>query len=204
VAAYENQWQTVTGTYVAKSTSTTFALHSEGTQSAYFDRIEVVDAADKDINSRNHPATGSASITIYGSGFAGSDATVRTRKGGTAAEATLWMADTACLSRFSAGIKHTQYSSMSIQGWLSTLTEAASFDVPSPLPHVQNRDTLSALTVTTIGTNFGIQDSTFSLRVGLTAVQRSTWVSDTIVTWYLLLALFLIASDVRCSRLLCI
>ena len=184
VSQYAGQWQTVTGTFKATSTSTTFALHSEGTKSAFFDRIEVVDSEDRDINSRNHPATGSAIITVYGSGFAGADATVMTRSGVTAAEATLWMADTACLSRFPAGIMATHYSAMSIEGWVSTLTEAMSFDGPSPLPHVQNRATLSDLAVTTSGSNFGSQDSTAASRLGFTSIERTNWVNDTTLTWY--------------------
>lgn len=177
-----NQWQTVTGTYVATHSSTTFALHSEGDKSAYFDNIEVVN--NRDINSRNHPTTGATSITVYGSGFAGGDATIRTRSGGTAAEATLWRADTACLSRFPAGVMATHYSAMSIEEWLSTLTDAASFDVPSvSLPHVQNHETISALIITTGGSNFGIIDSTSSQRLGISAVETSRWNSDTTLTW---------------------
>jgi len=37
-------WETVTGTFVATSTSTTFALHSESAWTAYFDRISIVPA----------------------------------------------------------------------------------------------------------------------------------------------------------------
>jgi hypothetical protein len=181
---HAGQWQTVTGTFKATSSSTTFALHSEGTKSAYFDRIEVVDSLDGDINSRNHPATGSASITVYGSGFAGADATVMTRSGVTAAEATLWNADTACLSRFPAGIMATQSSVMSIERWVSTLTEAMTFDIPSLLLHAPNLAILSALVVTTSGSNFGSRDTTTKLRLGFTSVERSTWISNTVLTWY--------------------
>ncbi len=184
LSLHAGQWQTVTGTFKATSNSTTFALHSEGTKSAYFDRIVVVDSLDGDINSRNHPATGSASITVYGSGFAGADATVMTRSGVTAAEATLWNADTACLSRFPAGIMATHSSVMSIERWVSTLTEAMTFDIPSLLLHPQNLAILSALVVTTSGSNFGSRDTTTKLRLGFTTVERSTWISNTVLTWY--------------------
>lgn len=185
-----NEWQVVTGKYTATSTSTTFALHSEGTQTAYFDKIEVIDPFDRDPSSRNHPATGSASITVFGSGFAGADATVMTRKSGTAAEATLWISDTACLSRFGAGVMATHYSALSIEGWINTLTEAASFDAPQPLPDIQNRATLSALVVTSVGSNFGTQDASHAERLGSTAVEKSSWVSDSILTWYIWMKAF--------------
>lgn len=180
---YASEWQVVTGKYTATSNSTTFALHSEGTQAAYFDKIEVLDPFDRDPSSRNHPATGSASITVFGSGFAGADATVMTRKSGTAAEATLWISDTACLSRFGAGITATHYSALSIEGWINTLTEAASFDVPQPLPEIQNRATLSAKVVTSVGSHLGTRDASHWQRFGSTAVEKSNWVSDSTITW---------------------
>ena len=180
---FANQWQLVTGEYTATSNSTTFALHSEGTQSAYFDKLEIVDPYDRDVNSRNRPSTGSVSITVYGSGFAGADATVMTRSSGTAAEATLWIADTACLSRIPAGIISTHTSVMSIEGWVNTLTEQVSFDVPVLSPQIQNRAKLSPLVVTTVGSDFGIEAATYKLRKGFTGVERTGWISDTSLTW---------------------
>ena len=176
--AKAGSWQMVSGTYTATSNSTTFALHSEGVKSAYFDSIEVVDPYDRDVNSRNHPTTGSTSVTVHGSGFAGADATVMTRCSGTAAEATLWIADTSCVSMIPAGLISTQTSVMSIEGWKSTLTEAVSFDLPVPRPAIQNRPTISPLHVSTLGANSGLHASTLSLRLGSTAVEKSQWFSD--------------------------
>jgi hypothetical protein len=177
------KWQEVKGTYTATSNLTTFALHSEGLHAAWFDKIEVIDPYDRDPSSRNHPTTGSASITVFGSGFAGADATVMTRKSGTAAEATLWISDTACMSQFTAGVMATHYAALSIEGWINTLTEAASYDVPQPLPHITNRATLSPLVVTSVGSQFGTHDATHRERFGSTAVEKSNWVSDSTLKW---------------------
>ncbi len=182
-----NEWQKVSGSYTATSRLTTFALHSEGTRTAWFDSIEIVDEQDNDINSRNHPTTGSASITVYGSGFAGADATVKTRSGGTAAEASRWISDTACLSRYPTGVMtQTQHSSMSIQGLLMTLTEAVSLDLPSlriSNTKLQNHRKISDLVITSVGSNFGTYRATSNLRLRFTVVERSTWVSETTLTW---------------------
>jgi hypothetical protein len=59
-----NEWQKVSGSYTATSRLITFALHSEGTRTAWFDSIDIEYEQDNDINSRNHPTTGSASITL--------------------------------------------------------------------------------------------------------------------------------------------
>ena len=130
-------------------------------------------------------ATGSKSVTVLGNGLGAVNVTGYTqgvRIGFTACEATDWISSTTVYCRSPSGISATRRVRVTAGQQTATITESYSFERPmlsDLLPG--NAAATGRMTVTCLGSNFGLVDFTIAFRVGGTACEASRWVADSSV-----------------------
>ena len=127
----------------------------------------------------NRAATGSASVTVHGSGFGHHSYTQAARAGDTACEATDWASDTTVLCKVSSGVRGTRRAVMTVGLVSGSLSDTFSYDVGS-LSVVVHNDSIGAV-VTVEGSRFGTSDYTGQARVGGSACEATIWTADTSV-----------------------
>jgi hypothetical protein len=127
----------------------------------------------------NYPASGSPTLTIVGYGFAMSDATPNFRSGGTAAEATNWVADTIVICRAASGSSTTSAIALSIEEYINTETEANSYDSPKSSALRSRNSLLSQAKIVADGKNFASKTFTIQTSLGHSPDETTRWFSDT-------------------------
>jgi hypothetical protein len=127
----------------------------------------------------NLPASGSPTLTIVGYGFTMGDATPNFRSGGTAAEATSWVADTIVICRAASGSTTTSAIALSIEEYINTETEAHSYDSPKSSALRSRNSLLSQAKIIADGKNFASKTFTIRTSLGHTPDETTRWFSDT-------------------------
>ncbi|KAJ1478100.1 hypothetical protein T484DRAFT_1818743, partial [Baffinella frigidus] len=142
------------------------------------------------ITSTNRPgfAIANASVTLHGFTFGREELSAQTRLGGSAAEASAWISDTAMTARFASGGRATLRMALTVGERAASATEAFSFDALSARapPSVVNVPTRGqgGDPVTTSVFGSGLVSAGFSgaARAGGTACEESAWLSDSSVS----------------------
>ncbi|KAJ1465223.1 hypothetical protein T484DRAFT_2830277 [Baffinella frigidus] len=131
----------------------------------------------------NFPTAGNSKVSIFGSSFGAADYSDKARLGGTQAEASGWVSDSAVTCRAAAGVRATLSGSVTVGSAIDSMTEAVSYDAPvvsgvTAAPHA----VASGVTrVDHAGGAFGSLDYSPGARVGASACGASAWVSDSAV-----------------------
>lgn len=134
------------------------------------------------------PSPNGTLVTLHGNAFARSGASIAARIGWTAAESSIWIAESSCSARAAAspmagspqagGNGRSLVVTSSVMG-AGSISEALSFDT-ALLQAVEGRNgpatPLQDLTV--LGSGFGLVSSSLGLRVGHTACVSTEWHSD--------------------------
>ena len=130
----------------------------------------------------NVPTTGSVSVTMLGMNIFSYRLTAVSSFGQTSCEATDWFSDTSIASLVSSGTFRTLRLVVTAGLAKASVTEMFSFDSSPSLNTIYTPVNLNprALTDTTVrGASFLLRDQSPVLNVGLTACERSNWVSET-------------------------
>ena len=139
----------------------------------------------------NAATSGGLLVTLSGADFGRADYTQDARFGGTACQATSWASDSSVSCIVSSGVKSGLMLAVTAGISVGTTTSMWSYDRPSV--HVLNSTGLtmnvaaihaegaeSVLTVA--GTNFGAGAASAMGRLGVTACEATTWLSDSAVS----------------------
>ena len=81
----------------------------------------------------NLPSSGSVSITVVGSSFSTSDASISVKLRGSAGQSTVWKSDSSAVSKISAGAMNSQVWQVSVGIQCATVASFVSFDIPEVL-----------------------------------------------------------------------
>lgn len=128
----------------------------------------------------NAPTTASLEVTIAGKGFGTHAYTDKLRQGHSAAEASMWISDSIVIGKTASGIRSTRYLSVTVARQWNTRTALLSYDIPSHSTfRITNRASTGSTSITIIGSSYAISDYTFQGRMMQTAMEKSTWISDT-------------------------
>jgi hypothetical protein len=129
----------------------------------------------------NRGATVSGSLTMYGSNFAYADFTSSARSGQTACEATRWISNTGvhCLTSPCRSPERQGLSvAVTVQRTIGSLSGAWTYDMPQVLGiSPANCPSSGSCMLTLRGADFGLADTSVSLRVGATSCVTTPWIS---------------------------
>ena len=126
----------------------------------------------------NGPTVG-AVLTSYGVNFAAADYSAKTRIGGTAVAATVWISDSSAASNVPAGVGGSHDVVFSIATQFNTLTNTFTFDNPTiTTVRGTNGVATGGTEISIYGLNFGTWDDSATARVGDSACTQTRWVSD--------------------------
>ncbi|EKX32940.1 hypothetical protein GUITHDRAFT_148260 [Guillardia theta CCMP2712] len=128
----------------------------------------------------NKPATGSVSISMYGSGLASVGHTGRAAIAHTASEATAWTSESAvqCMASSGLGASNIVLATLGVVAGSRTealTVDAAAVSVMSPA----NLAGTASLVMTVYGSQLGAYDGTGQARVGYTSCESTQWQSST-------------------------
>jgi len=129
-------------------------------------------------------ATGSKIVTIMGIGLGASTSsyTLAVRLGDSACEATRWVSSSCVYCSSAGGTRATLRIHLTSGQMAATVTEAYSYERPMLIQVMPgNAATTGRMTVTCLGSNFGLVDFTIAFRIGGTACEASRWVADSTV-----------------------
>ena len=144
----------------------------------------------------NQPKIGRVIVHVQGSAFGRNDFSpalrisslheyslgnfTQLRGHGTASMTTLWTSETAIAAKSARGQSTSASIVVTVTEQLSSLSDALSFDKPDKiLPSPPNSPTLGRFAVIAAqGANFGWIDVCAKIRIGGTAAERTTWMSD--------------------------
>ncbi len=126
--------------------------------------------------------TGAASLTVAGRNFGSFDTTLRVRIGGTSCEASLWRSDSSISCKYSVGVSSSLSIAATIYSQRATLSMILSYAAPllsssNSILHM----TSGSSSVTVLGSLLGTFDSTVRVRIGGTAGEATSWISDSSV-----------------------
>ena len=130
-------------------------------------------------------ATGSKIVTLLGIGFGAVNASgysVRVRLGQSASEASVWVSGTTVVCASASGSGATRRVLLTSGQEPATVSEAYSYERPMLSDIIPgNAAATGRMTVTCIGSNFGLVDFTVAFRIGGTSCEASRWVADSAV-----------------------
>ena len=138
----------------------------------------------------NAPATGASSVTLTGEDFGTFDTSAQMRPGGTGVETTRWASDTVVAAKVAAGTAEELGVTVTVATKFSTLTDAFTYDRVTPIGPLQgalasgpssNAPMLGGTLVTVVASNFGHSGYSGVARVGSSACQSSSWVSESAI-----------------------
>ncbi|KAJ1465477.1 hypothetical protein T484DRAFT_1864633, partial [Baffinella frigidus] len=160
------------------------------------DLNETTDKNARTFSRTNMPSTGSASVTVVGSGLGRSDYTGASRIGSTACEASEWESDSSMRCLSSGGVFGTLRVAVTAAARAGSVTEGLSYDSPAlvggqnatALAHNEdaanatltpgNIPSMGAISITVVGSGLGVADYSAAARFGDTGCEASEWVSD--------------------------
>ena len=162
------------------------------TSSFSYDLIRVAKVK-RELSVGNGPTLGAVDVTVFGAGFQNSGLTQRARIGGTATDSTLWVSDTAIVSRVSSGVGVANKEVVvTVEADFGSASTLFSYDAPavgmvreSPLDgalhNAATRGGSSSASVTLQGAGFGMADYSVVGRFGVTAAEITGWMSDSAI-----------------------
>eukprot|EP00292_Cryptomonas_paramecium_P001669 CAMPEP_0113679554 /NCGR_PEP_ID=MMETSP0038_2-20120614/10723_1 /TAXON_ID=2898 /ORGANISM="Cryptomonas paramecium" /LENGTH=1045 /DNA_ID=CAMNT_0000597627 /DNA_START=986 /DNA_END=4119 /DNA_ORIENTATION=- /assembly_acc=CAM_ASM_000170 len=127
----------------------------------------------------NGVGSGSTFVTVSGGSFGVVSTSGQGRVGGSGAELSLWVSDTAMVLRTSSGAGGSVSVSVSVQGVAGSLTQGFSFGAGVSGQTSINRARSGSSVVTVSGGSFGVVSTSGQGRVGGSGAELSLWVSDT-------------------------
>ena len=133
----------------------------------------------------NFLSTGALRLTLYGSGFGAGSMSTKSQVSYSGCEYSLWISDTATLAKLSQGAKKSLRTSFTQSSNVGSITSIFSC-LPGSLSeaHRSNIFLTGSLQITVLGDQFGLFDISIQVRIQVTAVESSTWVSDTSVSGF--------------------
>lgn len=130
----------------------------------------------------NTPSTGGLSLTVTGSGFAGSDTSPKGRIEFTACEASVWVSDVAVICKGSQGFGRSLGVIVSVAQVQGNKTRVLSYDSPVVSLTIKegierNSPVQGNVSITVHGAHFGASSTSPSARIGGSACQATNWKS---------------------------
>eukprot|EP00960_Hanusia_phi_P060184 764428-Hanusia_phi.AAC.1 len=133
----------------------------------------------------NFHASGSASISVFGSFFGLYSNSISGKIGYTAPSATAWLSDTSIAALVSTGLLRTRKASITAGVQVGTSSEIFSYILPVLSSMLRtNFPTTGSLFFTVQGSGFGQYGATVSARMKQSASESSDWISDTCLKGY--------------------
>ena len=127
----------------------------------------------------NHPATGSASITIYGRVLALRSMTPKSSSGPTALSATSWISETSIVGKTVRSRLASRHAFLTIGREVGTSSFLISIDLPSVSTlNPRNRATTGSLSLSMGGSAFGLMRVCGRIQTGSTSSETTFWKSD--------------------------
>lgn len=133
----------------------------------------------------NGPATGGVHVTLHGASFGALDMSTRQRVGGTACEATTWVADSSVICKLPAGVAPRGGVPLVFTTSQGTSTVSGSFTYNRPdvtRMSATNSLPLGGAVVVLYGHNFGVVDYTPTAFVDYEACTHTAWTSDSAIS----------------------
>jgi hypothetical protein len=127
----------------------------------------------------NVPATGSVSLTVHGSAFAGgAQLSPASRFSSSVSEQTLWISDSALYLFVSSGVGKVPALVVSVLQLVSSVTTLASYDSPDIAFFPVNGPTSGGVTISLQGNSIGVADHSPGVRTGNFKCRSSRWQSE--------------------------
>jgi hypothetical protein len=128
----------------------------------------------------NAAATGSSRLTVAGLGLGLYSATHEARVGRTGSESTAWLSDTVVCIKLAGAAGGTRLVAATAATHAGSLTGGVSIQLPSlSSAKMSNMAATGSGSVTVSGAGLGLLAYTMSVSSGLSACERSSWMSDT-------------------------
>eukprot|EP00961_Rhodomonas_salina_P141935 1910978-Rhodomonas_salina.1 len=127
----------------------------------------------------NAAGTGSLSLTVHGSGLAGTASSVRVTSGETSCEATAWQSQSSVTCFVASGLSRSSRVGITASSSIGTLSAVVSFDSPrmSQL-RFANLPATGSTSVTVLASSFGAAEYTVSGRQMFSSCEATLWLSD--------------------------
>jgi hypothetical protein len=136
-----------------------------------------------DVTSSFSPASGSVSVTVFGSSFALQSCSQRTVIGFSTAAVSKWVSDSSLLSKVSSGTFSAVRFVVSAGRQFGHGSRVFSYITLTILNvRGQNHPSSAATQLTVDGTSFGMADLSANSKFGQTSCESSLWVSDSSAT----------------------
>jgi hypothetical protein len=127
----------------------------------------------------NAPATGSVSLSVFGSAFAGAaQLSPASRFSSSVSEQTLWMSDSALYLCLPSGVGKVPALVVSVLQLVSSVTTLASYDSPDIAFFPVNGPTSGGVTLSLLGNSIGVADYSPGVRTGNFKCRSSRWQSE--------------------------
>jgi len=129
----------------------------------------------------NAPTSGAAQVSVTGLNFAGYNPSVSIAVGGTQCQSSLWITSTSaqCVTPAGTGSQVLMtLTGVDMVSLVGTFVSAFSYDAPViTWAEVFNGPAMGGASVTVVGTNFGVSDTSVTVAVAGAACQTSSWTS---------------------------
>jgi len=129
----------------------------------------------------NGPQVGGGNPTVFGKNFGAIDLTLKGKIGSTSTITTHWISDSAISMKTAPGVDISAFVNVYLEDttgiiYMATLSQAFSFDSPV-ISEIIPPSAVSGSTITIVGSNMGVYDTSPTFKVGGTACEAAVWVS---------------------------
>ena len=135
-----------------------------------------------DFQRTNVPKTGSAIVTLFGSGFGQIEPTGVCIAEWTSSEKTAWISDSAMHAIPAHSFTSSRGISLSVGSTRNSITFGLSFEGPAASSiKGKNCASTGSYLISWLGSGFGLDFLTFGARVGISACRQTSWASETTI-----------------------